>query len=63
MTARLIIAALTVTLAAAFPVACGSGDGDAQKDSDARLSVVATTTQVADLARQVAGDRARVRRS
>lgn len=61
MTPRTIIAALAVTLAAAFLAACGSGDGDAQSSSDARPTVVATTTQVADLARQVAGDRAEVR--
>jgi len=61
MTPRTIIAALTVTLAAAFLAACGSGDGDAQTDSEALRTVVATTTQVADLARQVAGDRAEIR--
>jgi len=56
-----IIAALTVTLAAALFAACGSGDGDAQSGSEARPTVVATTTQVADLTRQVTGDRAEVR--
>ena len=61
MTPRTIITALTVTLAAAFLAACGSGDGDAPSSSVARPTVVATTTQVADLARQVAGDRAEVR--
>ncbi len=60
MAPRKIIAALTVTLAAAFLVACGSGDGDAQTSSGARPTIVATTTQVADFARQVAGDRAEV---
>ncbi len=59
MTPRTIIAALTVTLAAALS-ACGSSDGDAQTSSGARPTIVATTTQVADFARQVAGDRADV---
>jgi hypothetical protein len=55
MKPRWFIAALAVTLAAAVPVACGSGDGDAQNDSGASPPTVATTTQVADLARHVTG--------
>lgn len=39
-------------------VAAGCGDGE--PDSDAETSVVATTTQVTDLVRNVAGDRAAV---
>ena len=61
MTPRWFIAALAVALAAALLAACGSGDRDGQDDADAPLAVVATTTQVADLARHVAGERARVR--
>jgi ABC-type Zn uptake system ZnuABC Zn-binding protein ZnuA len=56
MLARLA-AALAAILAAVLVAACGSGDGGA----GGRTSVVATTPQVADLARAVAGERARVR--
>ena len=48
-------------VAAATGAACGSDDGAAQDASGGRAVVVATTTQVADLAREVAGDRADVR--
>ena len=60
MTSRAIIAASAVALAAAFLAACGSGDG-ATPSTTARPSVVATTTQVADLAREVARSRADIR--
>lgn len=59
MTPRTIVAALAVALAAATLAACGSGEGDVAGSTDP--TVVATTTQVADLAREVAGGRARVR--
>ncbi|MEO6714195.1 MAG: metal ABC transporter substrate-binding protein [Mycobacteriales bacterium] len=59
MTPRTFIALLAVALAAAILAACGSGDGNAAEPAD--TTIVATTTQVADLARAVAGDRARVR--
>lgn len=53
-----MLSVLGAGLSAALLGACGSsGDGDA---GDAR-TVVATTTQVADLARAVAGERAEVR--
>jgi ABC-type Zn uptake system ZnuABC Zn-binding protein ZnuA len=49
---------LTVLAAAAFLLAgCGGGDGAA---GDGTLRVVATTTQLGDLARQVGGDRVSV---
>ncbi|MFP5362791.1 MAG: metal ABC transporter substrate-binding protein [Thermoleophilia bacterium] len=51
---------LAAAAAAAALVACGSGDGDTGGVTGA-ASVVATTTQVADLARAVAGRRAGVR--
>ncbi len=50
------IAPLLVTACAVLLAGCGSGGGD-----DGRPTVVATTTQAADLARAVAGDRAQVR--
>lgn len=59
MTPRTFIAVLAVALAAAILAACSSGDGNAAKPAD--TMIVATTTQVADLARAVAGDRANVR--
>ena len=57
MIPRWLIAVLTVTLAATGLAACGAGDGGAVGSP----SIVATTTQVGDFAREVAGDRARVR--
>ncbi|HWC27933.1 MAG TPA: metal ABC transporter substrate-binding protein [Solirubrobacteraceae bacterium] len=60
MPLRAIVAPLAAALAAALLAACGSGGGDARGDR-AAASVVATTTQVADLARAVAGRRATVR--
>jgi ABC-type Zn uptake system ZnuABC Zn-binding protein ZnuA len=47
---------LTAALGAALLAGCGSGAGDG-----GRPTVIATTTQAADLARSVAGDRAEVR--
>src|ERR671915_1923912 len=52
----LIAAALAVALLAA---GCGEDDG-APARSEAAIEVVATTTQVADLARSVGGDRTAV---
>lgn len=60
MLPRTSIAVLAAALAAALLAACGSGDGDAGGATGA-TSVVATTTQIGDLARAVAGDRAVVR--
>jgi ABC-type Zn uptake system ZnuABC Zn-binding protein ZnuA len=60
MTPRRSIVLVAVVLVAALLAACGSGDGDT--GPGAATTAVATTTQVADLARSVAGDRARVRR-
>jgi zinc/manganese transport system substrate-binding protein len=57
MTPRWFIAMLAVALTAAILAACGSGDGGA----GGHPTIVATTTQVGDFAREVAGDRARVR--
>jgi ABC-type Zn uptake system ZnuABC Zn-binding protein ZnuA len=48
-----------IALAALLAAACG--DGDDGLSDDGRLAVVATTTQIADMARNVAGDRAVVR--
>jgi ABC-type Zn uptake system ZnuABC Zn-binding protein ZnuA len=48
--------ALIAVLCAAAVTGCGA-DGSS---SDGRLGVIATTTQLGDLARQVAGDDARV---
>jgi zinc/manganese transport system substrate-binding protein len=42
---------------AAIALAAGCGDGSAGGSGDAALDVVATTTQLADFARQVGGDR------
>jgi len=58
MTRRRIIVVLAIVLAAALLGACAS-DGGGAGASD--VSVVATTTQLGDLARQVAGERASVR--
>ena len=51
---------LTILLAAAALAGCGGGDTTADKAVDGRLSVVATTGQVADLVRNVGGDRVTV---
>ena len=53
---RCLVAVLAVALGAAMLAACG-GDGDA---TSAGPSVVATTTQLGDMARAVAGGRANV---
>jgi ABC-type Zn uptake system ZnuABC Zn-binding protein ZnuA len=45
-----------IALAALLAAACG--DGDDGLSDDGRLAVVATTTQIADMARHVGGDRA-----
>jgi zinc/manganese transport system substrate-binding protein len=58
VTPRTIVAALAVALAAGPLAACGS-DGGAR--GSGAVTVVATTTQVGDLARAVAGERADVR--
>ena len=50
---------LAITTALAATVALGSGCGD-ESGSDSGLTVVATTTQVADLVRQVGGGRVNV---
>jgi ABC-type Zn uptake system ZnuABC Zn-binding protein ZnuA len=52
--------AVCVALAATILAACGSG-ADGPGGGESGLTVVATTTQVADLARAVAGTRAGVR--
>ena len=57
---RRAIAVLGVALAAAALGACGSGGETAGADAGARV-IVATTTQVGDFARAVAGQRADVR--
>src|SRR5436305_4720713 len=59
MTPRRLIAVLALALAAAVLAACGAGDGGSGPGG--RPVVVATTTQVGDFARAVAGDRATVR--
>lgn len=61
MTPRWFIAVLAVAFAAVFPVACGSGDGDAGVAASSPVRVIAMTTQVGDLAREVGGDRSQVR--
>ncbi len=60
MPSRRLVTGFALAIAAALLSACGSGDGEAA-DSQRSTSVVASTTQVADLARAVAGDRATVR--
>ena len=55
---RPIVAVLATVLAAAILAACGDG-GSATEDADGP-AIAATTTQVGDLARAVAGDRAAV---
>src|SRR4051794_6441907 len=54
---RALAACVLVAVVAGCGVAAGSG---AQEGADGRLRVVATTTQVADFAREVGGDRAEV---
>lgn len=60
MTDRRITVVLVVACAVAMLVACASDGGGAGAAEDS-LSVVATTTQLGDFARHVAGDRASVR--
>lgn len=60
MTHRRIIAVLVVACAVAMLAACASDDGGAGA-AEGSPSVVATTTQLGDFAREVAGDRASVR--
>lgn len=60
MTPRASAALLAAILAAAFLAACGAG-GDPAVGGTGTTSVVATTSQVGDLARAVAGERAGVR--
>lgn len=61
MRPRTSCAAFAVALAAGSLAACGSEGGDAPGAASGQTTVVATTTQVADLAREVAGTRAGVR--
>lgn len=56
--ARCLVAVLAVMLGGATLAACGGGD--AVTETSARPTVVATTTQLGDMARAVAGGRARV---
>jgi ABC-type Zn uptake system ZnuABC Zn-binding protein ZnuA len=56
---RALIAVLAAVLAGAVLAACGSGGGD--RGESGTTTAVATTSQVADLARAVAGERAAVR--
>jgi len=56
--ARCLVAVLAVMLGGATLAACGAGDG--VTETSARPTVVATTTQLGDMARAVAGGRARV---
>lgn len=60
---RMPIAVPAAVVAAALLTSCGAGGGDASNANAARgaTTVVATTTQLGDLARAVAGDRAAVR--
>ena len=60
MRALLLPLAAVCALAVGFALAVGAVAGSSSR-SNGRLTVVATTTQVADLARQVGGDRVRVR--
>lgn len=60
MTPRTIISVVAVALAAVVLAACGAGGGDAESAATGDVTVVATTTQVGDLARVVAGERADV---
>ena len=56
--ARCLVAVLAVMLGGVTLAACGGGD--AGTDASGRPTVVATTTQLGDMARAVAGGRARV---
>lgn len=60
MTPRTIISVPGVALVAVLLAACGAGGGDAAGTATGDVTVVATTTQVGDLARVVAGERAEV---
>ena len=62
MSSRSLIALSAVTFAAAFLLtACGGDDGDGTSgDRSSGPRIVVTTTQLGDLAREVAGDRAPV---
>ena len=60
MPSRRTLAVVVAGLSAAFLGACGPGGDGAGRAGNARTAV-ATTTQVADLARAVAGERAEVR--
>jgi ABC-type Zn uptake system ZnuABC Zn-binding protein ZnuA len=59
MPSRPLVAALAAVFVAGSLVACGSGDGGS--GGSGATTLVATTSQVGDLARAVAGDRAGVR--
>ena len=61
MAARAFIAAVVAALAAAPLAACGGSGGGGAQGGSSGMSVVATTSQVSDLARAVAGTRAGVR--
>jgi ABC-type Zn uptake system ZnuABC Zn-binding protein ZnuA len=54
------VALLAACLAALLAAGCSGSGGDAEGDVGGRLRVVATTTQVADLAANVGGDRVQV---
>src|SRR5215218_7661449 len=55
------VALVAAVVAALLAAGCsGSGGAAGDRDGDRRLRVVATTTQVADLAANVGGDRVRV---
>jgi zinc/manganese transport system substrate-binding protein len=61
VTARRTLALAVLGLIAALLGACGSGGSAGDAGADDARTAVATTTQVADLARAVAGERADVR--
>ncbi|HEV2060075.1 MAG TPA: metal ABC transporter substrate-binding protein [Solirubrobacteraceae bacterium] len=61
MTARQIISGFVSGLVAVVLAACGAGDENAERAATGDVTVVATTTQLGDFAREVAGDRAGVR--
>jgi zinc/manganese transport system substrate-binding protein/manganese/iron transport system substrate-binding protein len=54
------VALLAACLAALLAAGCSGSGGDAEGDDGGKLRVVATTTQVADLAGNVGGDRVQV---